>query len=101
MSIKDALVRQNNEDKILIGGIVKRVYNSQFGDILRAYIEGVKTKELLYHQDNGHISPDRILGRCEAYTNVIQDLERMIMDSEQIQEPLEEEDNDEIIGQSA
>lgn len=90
MNIKDRLVRQNIEDKIEIGDIVRRVYNGKFGEVLRAYINGIITRELTDNQTNPKdrmpMTPDRILGRCEAYTNVLLDMERMINESDELQQ---------------
>lgn len=99
MKIKDALVRQTETDRVEIGEIVRRVYNGKFGEILRAYINGSVTKELTYNQvnpnDRSPLSADRILGRCEAYNNVLLDLERMIQDADDLQRPQEDQASDE------
>ena len=98
MNIKERLVRQSVQDKIEIGEIVRRAYNGKFGEVLRAYINGAVTKESLFNQTNiVHLQPltsDRILGRIEAYTNVLIDLERMIQEAEELQQPIKDEEED-------
>lgn len=97
MSIKDALVRQNESDKIEIGEVVKRTLNGKFGDILRAYVNGKITSESLYHQvnpmDREPLSAERILGRIEAYNNVIYNLEEMVQEAEELQRPVEDDED--------
>lgn len=92
MKVKDALVVQDEQSKILIGGVVKRTLNGQFGEIFRAYINGVITEEI----EDSRIHPDlvdanRKLGRIEGYQKVLLDLETMIEQSDKLQE----HDNDE------
>lgn len=99
MNIKERLVRQSVEDKIEIGTIVRRAYDGKFGEVLRAYINGVRDKELLFNQTNPTTRPplnaDRILGRCEAYTNVIVDMERMIQEADDLRRPIAKEEDEE------
>ena len=96
MSIKDALVRQSETDRVEIGEVVKRTLNGKFGEILRAYINGMITESLQYHQTNPTdrmpLSADRILGRCEAYQNCIYGLETMVRDAEDLQTPIHEDE---------
>ena len=99
MSIKDALVRQDVGDRIEIGEVVKRTLNGKFGDILRAFINGMITSCLKDHENNPTdrmpLSADRLLGRAEAYQNCIYGLEQMVVDAEDMQRPQEEEDLEE------
>ena len=104
MNIKEALVRQSVEDKISIGDIVKKAYNGKFGEILRAYINGMITKEATYNQinptDRSPLSADRVLGRIEAYNNILVDFERMIEEAELLQKPQpEQNEGGDIYGQ--
>ena len=96
MSIKDALVRQEDGDRIEIGEVVKRTLNGKFGDVLRAFINGMVTRELKDSQSNPTdrmpLSAERVLGRCEAYQNCLYGLEEMIEDAEDLQRPQEEEE---------
>ena len=98
MSIKEALVRQETTDRIEIGEVVKRTLNGKFGDILRAYINGMVTKALRDSQDNPTdrmpLPSDRVLGRCEAYQNCLYGLEQMIVDAEELQVPQKEEEDE-------
>lgn len=98
MSIKDALVRREDEDRIEIGEVVKRTLNGKFGDIFRAYINGMVTRELKDSQSNPTdrlpLPSDRVLGRCEAYQNCLYGLEQMISDAEDLQRPEEDEEVD-------
>lgn len=91
--IQDALARQDNQDKIYIGELIKRTHNGQYGEIFRALIDGLKTKELKYHQDNTPgrepLSADRVLGRMEAYQNILDELDFAIAVAEDLQKPLE------------
>jgi len=95
---KDYIDGQDPGHIIDRGEIVQRSYRGKFGEILRAYINGMVTKELTYNQTNAPgtqpLSSDRILGRCEAYNNVLIDLERMIADGEEMKQPIIEEEED-------
>jgi len=98
MSIKDALVRQDDNDRIQIGEIVKRTMNGKFGEIFRAFINGLQTKEIEYNKTNPSdrmpLSADRLLGRIEGYHECLYGLERMIQDAEELQAPVEEEEDE-------
>ena len=95
MNIKQRLDRHDIEDIIIIGDIVRKAYNGQFGDILRAVINGRQSSLLKDNLNNlidtVPLSSDRILGRLEAMSILIDDLELMIHESEQLKEPIEEE----------
>lgn len=94
MSIKEALVRQDVQDKVQIGNVVRRTLNGQFGDILRAYINGVITGECLDTNSipDNIINADRRLGRIEAFNKVLVDLEFMVHEMEQLTQPEEEDE---------
>lgn len=96
--IKEALVRQEPDDVIEIGDIVRKALNGKFGEVFRAYINGMITKELTYHQNNtSEVSPinaDRILGRAEAYQNCLYGLEVMISDADELKQPIQEVSQD-------
>lgn len=97
MNIQERLSRKNNEDVIYIGEYVEKILNSEFGEILRAYINGAITRELKYDHKSADerfmLKADRTLGRCEAYTNVLYELERMVDDAQQLKIPVEEEED--------
>lgn len=98
MSVKLALERREAQDQILIGGIIKRVHESQYGEIFRALVEGLKAKELMYNQNNVPnlipLTADRILGRLEAYQNIVDELDLAIKVAEDLQKPEPEEEED-------
>lgn len=95
MKIKDALVRRNFQDKILIGDVVRKALSGRFGHIFRAYIDGMITKEIQYNKTNPNdrmpLSSDRILGRVEAYQDCLYGLEQMIQEADELKEPIREE----------
>lgn len=90
MAIKESLVRQNMQDKIDIGNVVKKALNGAFGEVLRALINGLVTRELTYNQEDSKIPADRKLGRCEAYNNVLLELERSVQEAEFLTAPVED-----------
>lgn len=101
MTIENALVNQTDSDRIEIGELVDRTMNGKFGDVYRAFINGLITECLTYNQDNPTdrmpISADRLLGRAEGYQNSIYGLEQMIQDGNDLKKPVvdEEEEEDE------
>ena len=98
MSIKEALVRQSVDDRVMIGDIVKKALNGKFGEVLRALVNGLTTECLEYNQvnptDRMPLSAERLLGRMEAYHNIIYKLEAAISDSESLQLPEEQDDGE-------
>lgn len=96
MRIKEALVRRDNDSKIMIGSAVERSMNGQFGEVFRAYINGVITAEIEASKFSpGQISSDRRLGRIEGYQTVLLDLEQMIEDKKDLARPEDVEDDQE------
>ena len=99
MSIKEALVNRSDSDKIEIGELVERTLNGKFGDVFRAFINGMITECLMYHQNNPTdrmpINADRLLGRCEAYQNCIYGLEAMVEDAKDLKKPAPQEEEEE------
>ena len=96
MKIDQRLVRRRQEDIIEIGNIIEKFYNGQGGAILRAIINGRKSEEAKIHQTELatlHPTPaERVLGRIEAYQNIIDDIEQAIEDKNRLIEPIEEGD---------
>lgn len=96
MTIEERLVRQSPEDILYIGHIVETAYLGEFGRVLNAIIEGLKTREIAYHQtnptDRQPMSADRILGRIEGYQAVINELDLTISKAKYEKKPIEEED---------
>jgi len=81
-------------DKLERGRIVRVAYEGKFGEVFRAFINGLITTSLKYHQvnpnDRAPISAERLLGRCEGYQNVVDGLELIIYEAEELQRPIEE-----------
>ena len=98
MKVKDRLVRQNEEDIIEIGRIVKTAYYGKFGEVLKAIVEGLVTEILTYHQSNPNdrmpMSAERLLGRLEGYQTIINKLEESIFQAEEAQKPIREDVED-------
>lgn len=94
MTIAERLVRRSNEDKIYVGELVGRVYGTEFGEVIRALINGLITKEL--SMKDVRFAEGRLLGRCEGYQEVINNIEQMIAEAEALKMPVEEEREEEI-----
>lgn len=94
MSIKEALVRQNMSDKIMIGNVVDKAMRSKFGDVFYAIIEGLKKRRV---QESSvrpqEMSSDRVLGRIEGYDEVVDALELSVLEMKGLTESNEEEEN--------
>ncbi len=91
MSIRDDLVTQNEQSKIRIGQVVKKSLNGNFGEVLRALVNGMITEELSFNQDNPTMSADRHMGRCEGYNNILVKLEYMVSEMESLTQVEDEE----------
>jgi hypothetical protein len=96
MNIKEALTKGDMPDKIYIGEIAERLYSGETGDLLRALINGLITEEATKHRPNPNLPADRVLGRIEAYQQIIDDIESMIKERDNLvrEQPIEEEDED-------
>jgi hypothetical protein len=96
MSIKEALVRRNKQDKVEIGIAIERAMRGKFGDIFYALVEGLKKQEL---QDSkvfpSKLSSDRVLGRIEGLDTLVDSIELAIHEKNEILEPIPSEQADE------
>lgn len=95
---KDSFVDgMNHADIIERGRIVQVAYEGQFGKVLRALVNGLISQGLVYHRDNAPdrvpMTAERILGRCEGYQEIIDKLEMMIEAKDQLETPIDEEDD--------
>lgn len=86
MKIEERLIRKREEDIIEIGRILERFYNGQAGIVIRSLINGLISTERVNHQYNLDIPADRVLGRLEAYQNVIDKIELGIQEMRQLTE---------------
>ncbi len=93
MKIEQRLIRRHQEDVIEIGNILEKFYNGQAGAILRAIVNGRKSEEAKIHQTElatyHPTHAERVLGRIEAYQNIIDDIEQAIADKNRYTEPIE------------
>jgi len=98
MKIEHRLVRRNLDDIIEIGNILERFYNGAAGTILRAFINGRKSEECKLHQLDPKVSAERVLGRLEAYQNIVDDIEIAIQEKTKLTEDISGGDTDEKEG---
>lgn len=90
--ITDALVRRNTQDIIHIGETAQRLYGGQHGELLRAIISGHIQQEAKNNVYDENISDAKVLGRIQAYQQIIDDIELMITQKDKLlHEPIEEE----------
>lgn len=78
--LTEALVRGEQQDKVYIGSVAERLYNSETGELLRAIINGHIQEDAKLNANGMQIPSDMVLGRIQAYQTIIDDLERMIFD---------------------
>lgn len=90
MKIEERIIRKREEDIIEIGRILERFYNGQAGTVIRSLINGLMSTERINHQYSINIPADRVLGRLEAYQNVIDKIELSIQEMRQLTEELQE-----------
>lgn len=81
MTIEQKMARGEIQDIVDIGLIVEQALRSQLGPILKALTNGRVMTELERNRD-GVLAPDRILGRLEAYAQLMKDLEQFVIDKD-------------------
>lgn len=89
MNIEQALERQDMPDKIYIGEVAEKFYNSEAGELLRALLTGLRSNQSTMHRAQQSISADRVLGRIEAYQEIQDAFEGMIADKNKLVTPQE------------
>ncbi len=98
MNISERLIRREEQDILEIGNIIKATYYGQFGEVLKAIVDGLITYDLTLNQRNERdvvpLSSDRLLGRLEGYQTVINKLELAIQEADSLREPIEEDEDD-------
>lgn len=95
MKIEERMLRRNPEDLIEIGRCLGDFYNSPAGSILRAMINGRVNLEARDHLEDDRIKPSRVLGRIEAYNQIINDIELSISQYHSLIQPLPEDQSEE------
>lgn len=70
--------------------ILDRFYNSKAGEIVRAMVNGLITYNLTIDRQN--VSADRILGRCEAYQDIINKIELAIEEGNELRKSVGEDE---------
>lgn len=67
---------------VYVGDIVETTLKTEFGVILRALLKGRAALELAESRNKAEFSPDRFLGRLDAYEKIMQDLEQYVIDKD-------------------
>ena len=86
MDIKDRLVKaaQGEMESIVhIGNVVEKALGGDFGAILDALFEGLRTEQIRQNV-NSSVSSDRVLGRIEMSTMIIEALEQYVLDKDNL-----------------
>lgn len=89
--IKDALLKQEPEDKIYIGDVAEKFYNSQAGELLRAVSNGLQSTEIERHTHDHTTNSDLKMGRIEGIQMIINAFEDMIQEKEAMQDVVRED----------
>lgn len=90
MNIEERMVRREPEDVIEIGRALEVFYDSAAGSILRALVNGRVALESKEHRNDDRIKPSRVLGRIEAYHQILDDIEMAISQYKNLILPLPE-----------
>ena len=91
MTIEEKMSRNNNLDQIEIGQIIDSVLKGNFGEVLRAMIEGMKANYLEISENLVALSADRTLGRIESLNKLQDRLDYAVEIARQLQEEEKEE----------
>lgn len=83
--------RGDSNELIHIGEVVEMQITGEFGAILRALLKGMAAGDLAESRVRGGMSPDRYLGRLDAYEKISQNLEQYVIDKDNAIKKLAEE----------
>lgn len=100
VAIEDRLAgcgRKEHEHIIYVGELVERALKGEIGAVIKALTAGRSSNEIRSNMD-GKLSPDRVLGRIEAYENLWNDLEQFVFDKDALMTPLRTEVEDRQYG---
>ena len=91
MKISERMERNDPQDQIEIGNIVKTALSGAFGDVMRGVIEGLKSDYLSTSERMMAIPADRTLGRLEGLSKLQDQLDYCVLISRQLQEEKKED----------
>lgn len=101
MKIEDRMLRREPEDIVELGQIVEEFLKSPMYVILKALCNGSMSLEAQLSRD-AKVPADRVLGRIEAYTRLLVDLEQFVSDKDSVIAKLNEApDKEEVVGAEA
>jgi len=86
LTIEERMKRNEPEDKIYIGQLVEQHLRSEFGQIVKCIIEGVKDRKLDDSERNPNISSDRILGIIVGLTALQTELDSCVFIARSLKE---------------
>lgn len=87
MKIEDRFERRENEDMVILGDLVEKHMNGDFGRVFQLIIESLKSMEITNSRSNTG-SSDKVLGRLEAYETVISEFAAFIQAKQELQRPI-------------
>ncbi len=90
MNIKERMMRRSQEDIITIGLALESFYDSDAGEIIRAMINALTTKQFTGIDDN-QSRAEKKLGRAEGLSLLLTDIEMAIDDMRRLTAEMREE----------
>ena len=90
MNFSERLSRNATEDAVYIGEVVEKALAGDFGELLRAIVEGMKDEYLYLSEKDAALPADRTLGRIEALNKVQLRLDECVSIARQLKEEIKE-----------